>query len=167
MIIDIFKKFIITFSVLFLLGISIFATYNYARFRNSLETGLSYHIPAARYADAVFSKKLFSLNYIPHNLETYFLNPIKISLTDGKVYFDPEGNSILSVYPFFLLLFFLFQIKHLKDKKKLYFLLVSALVLVFEFVLILLYFATGWVQFGSIYIADIVPLALLMSAFAV
>ena len=86
---------------------------------------------------------------------------------DGKVYFDPEGNSILSVYPFFLLLFFLFQIKHLKDKKKLYFLLVSALVLVFEFVLILLYFATGWVQFGSRYIADIVPLALLMSAFAV
>lgn len=142
---------------------AVFFGYNFLRFDNPLETGLTYHNGNPRYAQSLSGKKIFSFSYIPFNFQHYFLKPAYISLEKPYSIIDLEGNSVFSVYPMFLLFLFLFRKKYLQDKKIKKFLYFSFLVIFMNTVLLMMYFATGWTQVGSRYVFDIIPLVSLGS----
>ena len=138
--------------------------YNYLKFHSILETGQRYQVGSVRYDAILKSNRVLSLSYVPHNIYYYFLNPIRFSLTSRPVVIDVEGNSVFLVYPALLLLPGLL-IKKLEDRKKRLFLLMAGGVIGLSVVFLVLYFATGWIQFGNRYFFDIVPLLLLLLIF--
>jgi hypothetical protein len=157
--------FIIT-SITVIFG-SVFLTYNFLRFGNPLETGLTYHNGNPRYVQELLEKKIFSLSYVSFNVQHYFLEPAYIIFEKPYVNINLEGNSVFSVYPVFLLFLFLFQKKYLQDKKIRKFLYFSFSVIIIDIVLLMMYFATGWTQVGSRYVFDIIPLVSLVSLLVV
>ena len=156
------KAIFIILSITVIFG-SVFLTYNYLRFDNPLETGLTYHNGNPRYTQDLLEKKIFSFSYIPFNIEHYFLEPAFISFEKPYAIINLEGNSVFSVYPVFLLFLFLFQKKYLQDKKIKKFLYFSFSVIIMDITLLMMYFATGWTQVGSRYVFDIIPLVSLAS----
>ncbi len=160
------KAIFMMLSITFLFGL-IFFTYNYLRFNNIFETGLTYHNGNPRYVQILAEKKIFSPSYISFNFQHYFLEPAYLTIDKPYVNVDFEGNSIFSVYPVFIFLLFLFTSKYLKDKKINKFFYFAFLVIAIDLALLMLYFATGWTQVGSRYVFDIIPLVSLLSIFVV
>ena len=138
--------------------------YNYLKFHSLLETGQRYQVGSARYDAILKSNQVLSLNYVLHNIYYYFLNPIRFSLTSRPVVIDVEGNSVFLVYPALLLLPGML-IKRPEGRRRRLFLLIAGGVIGLSVVFLLLYFATGWVQFGNRYFFDIVPLLFLLLIF--
>ena len=162
-----FKKSMIIIILPTVIFITVFLIYNNLRFNNPLETGLNYHDVNPRYKQLIAGKKIFSVDYIPHNFTQYFLNPAFISAEKPYVNINLDGNSIFSAYPVFLLSLFMFRKKFLKDKKIANFLGFSFLVIFMNLILLMVYFATGWTQIGSRYILDILPLVFLFTLFVI
>lgn len=165
--IKLLKKSIVIIILPTFIFITTFLTYNNLRFNNPLETGLDYHDVNPRYEKLIAEKKVFSVDYIPHNFNQYFLTPAFLLAEKPYVNINLDGNSIFSVYPVFLLSLFLFKRKFLKDKKIAEFLGISFLVIFMNVALLMVYFATGWTQIGSRYILDIVPLVFLITLFTI
>jgi hypothetical protein len=165
--IELLKKSLAIIAVPTFIFITMFLAYNNLRFNNPFETGLSYHDVNPRYEEFIAQKKVFSTDYIPHNVTQYFLDPALIISEKPYVKINLDGNSIFTVYPVFLLSVLLFRKKFLKDKIIAKFLGVSFVVVLMNLSLLMLYFATGWTQIGSRYILDIVPLVFLITLFAV
>lgn len=146
-------------SVIFL---SILFAYNYLRFNNPFELGLQYQKGAAQFDSVVKQNKLFSFSYIPHNLDIYFMHHLLPTLKKPYLIPDKEGNSVISVYPIFLLLFGLF-LKQVRNNKNLIIFSIIGLIPVCMGVFILLMcFGTGWVQFGLRYLSDVTPITMLL-----
>lgn len=137
-------------------------TYNYVRFGNVFEVGYRYHKGNERFMSAVAQNKILSSEYIEHNIRYYFLEPLQFSSQKPYININPEGNSIFFVYPYTLLvlaipLLFKSIYKRMKKYQRfLYLLLLSTSLGLMAF--LLLFYATGWVQFGNRYFFDLMPL---------
>lgn len=142
-------------------------SYNYIRFGDPLETGIHYHLSAPRYAAIVAERKLFSPGYIPHNLYYFFISPLEFSPQKPFLKINTEGNSIFAVYPLLILLFLFIRKSYWQGKKRILFLLFSSTAMLCTVIVLLCYFATGWVQFGNRYFQDIIPLAFLLTLFVI
>jgi len=139
--------------------------YNYLRFGNFLDVGQTYQQGAHRYDAALNSGHYLSLSYVWHNIYYYFLNIVHFQPTHRPVVIDTEGNSVFSVYPALLLLPVLFYCRSYADKKRLIFLGAVAAIVALCVIFLMLYFATGWVQFGSRYFFDVIPILFLVLMF--
>jgi hypothetical protein len=132
-----------------------------------LDSGIIHQIGSSRYNDLDHQGKLFSLSYLRHNIESYFLNNVQLYARKPLLSFTIEGNSIFSMYPLTLLLFFLLRKSYFKDKKIGFFLINVFGVTLISMSLLLLYFATGWTEFGSRYFLDVVPILFLSVLFVI
>ncbi len=148
-------------SVLFLFD------YNYIKFGNIFETGLRYHIAAKRYDSVVKSGKFFSINYLPGNFFTYFLDFVTLSPRLPFLRIHSEGNSIMSLYPSWVFLLYLGKTARNLSNKIIIFLMLASLPIVLTLGVLLCYFASGWQQFGVRYVLDIAPLAYLLLLFVI
>lgn len=158
-------KLFVSFGVLTLAFIGVLGTYNYLRFGNPLDVGQTYQQGAHRYDSALQSGHYLSLSYVWHNVYYYFLNIVHFQQTHRPVVIDVEGNSVFSVYPALLLLPVLFYCRKYVNKKRLLFLGAAGLIVGLNVIFLMLYFATGWVQFGNRYFFDVVPMLFLTLIF--
>jgi hypothetical protein len=138
------------------------AFYNYLKFQNILEVGYRFLHGSRRFAAIIKSGSILSFKYFWYNFFYYFLNPIYFSLSKHVLRVSGEGNSILMAYPSLLLLPVLFfKFKQFDAKKRLFVLTVGVAALI-TLTFLLLYFATGYVQFGNRYFFDAFPLFFLL-----
>lgn len=158
------KAFIIISSFMFI-SILLILAYNYLRFKDPFEMGLKYQKGSPRNEIPFKNNKIFSIDYIPYNFTYYFLNHLNVSSVKPFAHVNTEGNSVFSVYPVVFLLFFLFQKKYIKNKRYSLFLGLSFLIIFINLFFLMMYFATGWNQFGSRYFLDVVPLLYLLILF--
>jgi hypothetical protein len=150
---------------LVLISIVCMAFYNNARFQNPLETGYRYQVGSDRFNKAFREGDIFSFSHIPHNITYYFLNHISISFEKPFVLIDSEGNSVFSVYPLLLTLFLLIRIYKIKEVHP--FILLACLSIGLSILVLMMNLGTGWVQFGSRYFFDVIPILFLFTLFAV
>lgn len=142
-----------------------YLSYNYARFNNPFETGLSYHIADGRFKEIVESKNFFSFAYFSNNFNYYFLNHAQLELSPNLIKLDREAASIFSVYPQTLFIFYLFQKKFYQNPRWRLFIFFSFFIIILNLILYLTYFTTGGPQFGVRYFMDITPLTFLLITF--
>lgn len=156
-----FKKTIL-FSLTPLLIIALSGIYNFLRFGSFLENGYKYHRFNPIFLPAIEKFGFFNLAYFPINFYYNFVNPLKFKLSFPFINPDAQGNSIFLTSPLF---FYLFKIKDLfkyKNKhKRLFFVSIigSCLLMIAPSLLL---FGTGWFQFGSRYLLDIIPFLILL-----
>jgi hypothetical protein len=144
---------------------SLGALYNYLKFHDILETGERFVVGASRYAPIDKNAPILSIQYVLRNIYYCFLNTVHFSSAHQLVFLDPDGNSVFLVYPALLLLPVLFCNRKYLDKKRLLFLITAGTVIVLNLSLVMLYFATGWLQFGYRYFFDALPLLFLLLIF--
>jgi len=147
-------------SALFVAGLAVplafYGLFNYLRFGTPLQTGYAGHAYAAYFAADIQQYGMFSLHYIPKQLYTMFLmSPEYIP------YFPflkplPDGMSILLTTPAILYV--------LKAKFNESVNLWALLAMVGIMVPIVVWFSTGWVQFGYRYALDFLPFAIVLIA---
>jgi hypothetical protein len=155
-------RLLVSVGVTVLFFVCLGALYNYLKFQNILEVGQRFQQGAQRYDAILKHGKILSLQYLRQNIFYYFLKPVYFSLHRHVLVIDPNGNSVLMVYPSLLLVSVLFfKFKQL-DAKKRFFVLTVGVTALITVVFLLLYFATGWVQFGNRYFFDAFPLFFLL-----
>jgi hypothetical protein len=133
--------------------------FNYERFGNPLESGMSVTVETggeARFVADYRRYGSFHPVYLPTNLYYYLWN-WRFPIQDDQRTFDPEGNSMFLITPPLLYLFLAWR---QRDGFTLA-LLCGALPVVAA---LLLFRATGWFQFGNRYLLDAIPLLLLLVA---
>lgn len=138
------------------------ALYNFLKFQNIFEVGQRFQQGSERYAAILRSGIILSFKYFWYNFYYYFLNPISFSLSKHMLRIDVEGNSVLMVYPSLFLVWVLFCKFKRFDAKKRFFVLTVGVAAVITVTFLLLYFATGRVQFGNRYFLDVFPLFFLL-----
>jgi hypothetical protein len=147
-------------TVPFIAGLAVplafYGLFNYLRFDNPFQTGYSGHSYAAYFAADIQKYGMFSIHYIPKQLYTMFLmSPEYIP------YFPflkplPDGMSILLTTP---AVFYVLKAKYNESVN-----LWALLAMVGIMVPIVVWFSTGWVQFGFRYALDFMPFALVLIA---
>jgi len=155
-------RLLISVGVMLLFFVCLAAFYNYLKFQNILEVGYRYLQGSRRYAVILKSGIILSFKYFWYNIYYYFLNPIYFSLSKHILRVNGEGNSVLMVYPSLLLVPVLFFKFKQFDAKKRFFALTVSIAALFTLTFLMLYFATGYVQFGNRYFFDAFPLFFLL-----
>jgi hypothetical protein len=137
-------------TVIFLLGI-----YNYARFKNPIESGYNYQI-IPKEAQARRDIGLFSPKHIPSNLYYMFLKGPDPILNDNShelkppfITFDSYGLSLFFLSP---ILFLIFRANYKKGMLK-----VAAITSLLTLIPILSYYGIGQRQVGYRYALDFFP----------
>lgn len=146
---------------------SLFGLYNYHRFGDPFETGFRYQVGKERSNKALREGKVYSIDYMPHNITHYFLNHAALTL-EKKPFFSNltlEGNSIFSVYPAVLLFFFLFQKKYFQKKTHMFFIVSAVTIIVGTLTYFSVFFASGWDQLGNRFFFDLIPLVFVLLLF--
>lgn len=158
-----FKKRLLIFFLICLLFFSMFITYNYLRFGSFLENGFSASNKAGYFAEKQQMYGVFNINYVSFNSYYMFLNLPRIKSNFPYLEFDFQGNSIFSTSPLFLLLFLVVKKRYWKGNLILFngSLILSVTVVIFY---LLLFYATGYFQFGYRYLMDAIPLMLIVLA---
>jgi len=135
-----------------LLGLGFFLFYNYARFGNMLETGLSFHTMSPFFSEQFGKYGASSIHYLPINLYYEFIY-YPFPLTQESM----MGGSLFLLSPLFVAIFP--AITRSKPRWEIWGLLSSILVAEIP---IMLHMSTGWITFGPRYTLDFtVPLMLL------
>jgi hypothetical protein len=155
-------RLLVSVSVTGLFFVCLGACYNYLKFQNIFEVGQRFQQGSERYAAILRSGIILSFKYFWYNMYYYFLNPISFSLSKHMLRIDVEGNSVLMVYPSLFLVSVLFCKFKRFDAKKRFFVLTVGVAAVITVTFLLLYFATGRVQFGNRYFFDAFPLFFLL-----
>jgi hypothetical protein len=155
-----FGRRIAAFGAPIVVALSIQAAYNAARFGSVWNDGLAIQIQTT--GDPVLRERylahgMFDLRYFADNLRVYFANFRLPRDASGRLTYDPAGQSLFLVTPPILFAF-------LAWRKRTPF--TGALVLgVAPFlVALLLYFASGYAQFGNRYLLEAMPFLLLLAA---
>ena len=147
-------------SALFAAGLAVplafYGYFNYLRFGNPFQTGYSGHAYAAYFAADIQQYGMFSLHYIPKQLYTMFLMSPEYIPYFPFVKPLPDGMSILLTTPAILYV--------LKAKFNESVNLWALLAMVGIMVPIVVWFSTGWVQFGYRYALDFLPFLLILIA---
>ena len=163
----IFKRkrvFIFPFLIIFMSSLALLGIYNFKRFNSFFETGLRFHNMNLRYRDNFLKFGPLNLVYLPHNFFYTIINPLMVTPRFPFIDLDPEGNSLLTTSPLFLLLF-LPLVKRVKlTTQRKTFSGIVFLTLALTVFPILCYLGSGWFQFGSRYLLDCVPLAIILLA---
>lgn len=157
------KTFVVFISPLLITGLLILI-YNFLRFNSLLESGYTYHNFNPYFLSDFEKYGDLNLSYIPRNLFYMFLNFPKTINEYPYLVFDKEGNSILAISPLFALVLLIFEPRFWKEKKEVLFnlsLIFSSLLIIFS---LLIFWGTGWVQFGYRYLLDAMPLLLIILA---
>lgn len=136
--------------------LAFYGYFNYVRFGSPLQTGYPLHSYAAYFANDINKYGMFNLNYIPKHLYTILLMP-----PDYISYFPflkpkPDGMSILITTPAIL---YVVNAKFSESINRWAFLAVVGILLP-----TILWFSTGWVQFGYRYSLDFMPFILILIA---
>ncbi|MFH1748637.1 MAG: hypothetical protein ABIG44_16500 [Planctomycetota bacterium] len=142
------------------LAVVLQGAYNHARFGSVLNSGLEIQVSTGglqRFHDVYQQYGLFSLHHVPNNFLYYFLNFELPTEPDGRIWFDREGNSLFLVTPPMIYIFWAWRRRTPFTRA----LFAGVLPLV---VVLMLYFATGFVQFGPRYLLDGMALLLLLVA---
>lgn len=137
------------------ISISLLLAFNYLRFNNFLDNG--YYSNFVGEALIPFREKgIFSIHHIPTNFYYYFLTtfrPVTNSIYESifpYLTFNPWGISFFIVSPFFVYTFRTLISNHTLTK-------LLWIVVVITLIVILSYYAPGWVQFGPRYMGDLLP----------
>lgn len=150
-----------------IIGFEVFFIYNFLRFGDIFETGLSMQLSDPRFLELLRNKNYFSVIYWKENVKHYFLNHASLSTSYPFVNEDPVGTSIFSVYPLTLFFFFLFQKTVFKIKNNAVFIGLGVLTILIITAMLMFFVGTGWTQFGSRYFFDTIPLLLLLLVFVI
>ena len=134
-----------------LIGLGVF---NYIRFGNPIETGYFAHSYAAHFASDIAKYGFVDPHYIVKNLYVMFLMPPEYIENFPFLRPSPEGMSILLTTP---AVFYAIKAKF-SDTENLW----AALAAIAILIPTLLWFSTGWVQFGYRYSLDFFPFLLLL-----
>ena len=151
----------IAFSIPLMIAGTITALFNYARFGSVLETGLL--VQTFTGAGEIFKERyerygFFSWHYLGRNLYYYFINPdLAHAAGTGALTFDPQGNSVFLVTPAFLYVF-------RANPRVGWFVRALWLATAGVVVMLLLFFGTGYFQFGNRYLLEVIPFAILLVA---
>lgn len=137
--------------------------YNFQRFNSFFENGYSYHNYAAKFSSSKFYYGVINFAYIPHNFYYMFVNTPAITSEFPFLKFDPEGNSFLLLSPLFFLIVLIIKKQYWSDKLNLINSSIVFAILSITFFQ-LVFWGTGWLQFGYRYSLDIVPLLIILLA---
>ncbi|MGH2403752.1 MAG: hypothetical protein ACRDGN_04730 [bacterium] len=138
-------------------GLAVLAAYNYARFGNVLEAGYGMLSLALPSAITVGQTGYVGLEYVPRQLHTMlFRAPV---LLDAWPFLKPDPDGMALVFTSPIIVRVLFG----RDTRRalVWILPIAAVVLP-----TLIYFSTGWIQFGYRYSLDWWPFALIVLAYA-
>jgi hypothetical protein len=139
-----------------LLTIGSWASYNYARFGILTETGYTFMHHAPRFQESVRTGTLWSLKYLGTNWR-YYVRHAPFDLKRWRLRFDPEGNSILCLYPWTLLVPAVPFVWRRVGRGSRPLLAVAIGVASVQFAAELTFYSTGWAQMGARYFLDSVP----------
>jgi hypothetical protein len=139
------------------LAIGLLLAYNAARFGSPLEFGYGWaQTQAPHLAERLATWGQFSPHYLAENLRVALLGLPLLRPRPPFIWPDPNGMSVLLVTPVF------FWLVHARQRN--WVVAASWLSLALVSVPLLLYYNTGWVQFGYRFSLDILPLAFLLLA---
>ncbi|HSP98295.1 MAG TPA: hypothetical protein VL049_13775 [Candidatus Dormibacteraeota bacterium] len=151
----------IAFAAPIVLAGAIMLWFNYARFGNPFENGLGIAVEtgAVPHVRPRFREYgAFNLHYLPTNFYYYFLNVgLRRDQPSGAVSFDPMGNSMFLVTPALLYVF-------VSGRQRNWLIVGAWAGAAATLGMLLCYFATGWYNFGTRYLLDLMPLLMLLVA---
>ena len=146
--------------VIFLIAYFLF---NYLRFGDMFETGYSFHNIHPHFLEDRQKHGAINLFYLPRNFYYMFLNFPKLVDKFPYFKFDQEGNSILFTSPLFIFLILCMR-KYFRNYRNNLFQISVFLTSIAIVLSLLVFFGTGWVQFGYRYILDAIPLFIILLA---
>lgn len=157
-----FLKNFIIFSTLgsFILVLNLF--YNYFRFGSFFENGYQMHHFATHFAKDQLQYGFLNSHYLPKNFFYMFLNIPNWTNQFPFFVFNTEGNSIFFTSPILLLIILLIRKKYwqtITSKLINFSIIIGSISTI---LILLLFWGTGWVQFGNRYSLDIIPLFILI-----
>ena len=136
--------------------LAFYGYFNYVRFGNPLQTGYSMHSYAAHFANDINKYGMFSLHYIPKQLYTLFISPPQYISHFPFFKPNPEGMGILLTTPAIL---YVVRARFSESINRW-----ALLATVGIFLPTIMWFSTGWVQFGYRYSLDFMPFVLIPRA---
>ncbi len=142
--------------VFFLMGMLL---YNYVRFNSLLDFGYNNMSVNPLVGDNLHGYGQFNLHFLATNARFMLLEPPKLLLTFPYVTFNPFGTSIFLTMP--ALLFALLSFRRGGQRWLATSLLAGC---VLPALVVLLYFNTGWYQFGYRFALDFLPFLFLLGA---
>lgn len=158
------KKFLVNAIIVFGLPLTFFSglffTYNYIRFSNPFESGYHYINESSHFAKIRQENGVWSIKTIPRNFWYMTLEMPSLRLDGNKkinLNFNLEGNSIFFLTPPLLAIFLATPVNS--------YIVSLWLTLLVSLIPILMYYSTGWMQFGYRYSLDFLILLLLLSVF--
>jgi hypothetical protein len=135
--------------------------YNYARFGSVTETGYSYMNHSTRFLKGVRTHTMWGLQYLGYNAYYYFAH-VPIDWASRRLAFDVEGNSILCLYPWTLLVAGVPFVWRTVPPAARPLLWVVTGIAAFQLAAELTFYSTGWTHLGARYFLDSVPLLFVM-----
>lgn len=146
---------------------SLFAIYNYLRFRSPLELGYKYFMNSKILDFNLKNFGLFNLIYLPFNLYYYLFNPYRI--VQYFPFYQPyhNGNSLFLLTPITLSIFFKWKKKLKRCKKNGLFIILLSICMFFILLPALLLYGPGGPQIGYRYSLDFLPFFLIFLLFFV
>lgn len=142
---------------------SLLTWFNWVRFSNIFETGYNSN-NVGDYLNGLRNMGLFSITHLPSNFYYYFLISVQpvinfsTHITFPFFTYNRVGLSFFIVSPFFI-----FAFKSLRNSNsliRLYWVTILIILLV-----LLTYYAPGWVQFGPRYTSDFMPILYLLTLY--
>lgn len=136
--------------------LAFYGYFNYVRFGNPLQTGYSMHSYAAYFAADIKKYGMVSLHYIPTQLYTILISPPQYISHFPFLKPNPNGMGILLTTPAIL---YVVKAKFSESINRWALLATVGIMLP-----TLVWFSTGWVQFGYRYSLDFMPFVLILIA---
>lgn len=145
------------------ISIFLLLSFNYARFNNFFDNG--YYTNYVGEALVPFRNMgIFNINHINTNFYYYFLSPLRLVLSQNQqlsfpfITYNTWGISFFIVSPIFL---FTLKLICSRDRYIRLLWIICALTLL----ILLTYYAPGWVQFGPRYVGDLLPVLFIILLF--
>jgi hypothetical protein len=158
---------VLTICAFFVVSMGLYGVYNAARFDSPFETGLRYH----NYNQGRFARDLRGPNgafihprYIPRNAWYMTLNPPELTNIPPFLRFDVEGNGIIYTSPLVLAIAALPFSETARKPVGRGFIAAALISILACIAALLVYFSTGWKQFGYRYLLDALPVFFLLLA---
>lgn len=130
--------------------------YNYARFQNFTDFGYTHANVAPRVAGDLMAYGQFNVRYIPHNLWAMLLSGPTWNARDQSISPNPDGMSLLLVTPALIYLVW--------ARKKTPLVIGAWAAVALMVIILLLYYNTGWMQFGYRFSLDFMTPVLVLLA---
>lgn len=156
---------LISFLLIPILFFVVFSLYNYLRFNSFFENGYTYHNFYREAFLADYEKYgFFNLAYLPRNFYYMFLNFPSITSAFPFIRFDLMGNSLFFTSPLFVVLALIVKKRYWQTQTLALFNTAISLSVLSTLLFLLLFWGTGYTQFGSRYLLDIIPLLIFLVA---